>query len=269
MRAAAFTYNGQPLSATITARNLAGTALSNYTSTGSFSKAVTLSDGAALGSGSLSGNSILASAFSAGVASAAPTYTYTSKLTSPATLIVRASDTDGVSSSGYTEGSSILRSGRLRLSNGYGRETAALQLTVQAEYWTGSTWLLNGSDSCTTVPAAAVALSNKRSNTGVATSAWSTTASAISIASGSGLLTLSAPSPTLTGAIDIALNLGNTTADQSCLGSHPATTAGARDWLRAQNGNCAATYDRDPSGRASFGIYTPESRKTVHVRELF
>jgi hypothetical protein len=264
-----FTYSGQPLTASVTAKNAAGTTVQNYASSTGFSKAVTLSDGASLGTGSLTGNGIAATAFSAGVASATPTYTYTSKLTSPATLIVRAADADGVGSSGYTEGSGLLRSGRLRLSNGYGRETASLQLALQAEYWTGTSWLLNSSDSCTSIPAAAVAFSNKRNNIGAGTSAWSTTASGTSLAAGSGLLTLSAPSPTATGAIDIALNLGSTTADQSCLSTHPASTGAGLAWLRSQNGNCVATYDRDPSGRASFGIYTPETKKTVHVRELF
>jgi hypothetical protein len=264
-----FTYSGQPLTASVTAKNAAGTTVQNYASSTGFSKAVTLSDGASLGTGSLTGNGIAATAFSAGVASATPTYTYTSKLTSPATLIVRAADADGVGSSGYTEGSGLLRSGRLRLSNGYGRETASLQLALQAEYWTGTSWLLNSSDSCTSIPAAAVAFSNKRNNIGAGTSAWSTTASGTSLAAGSGLLTLSAPSPTATGAIDIALNLGSTTADQSCLSTHPASTGAGLAWLRSQNGNCVTTYDRDPSGRASFGIYTPESKKTVHVRELF
>jgi MSHA biogenesis protein MshQ len=266
---ASFTYSGQPMTATVTAKNAAGTTVQNYASSTGFSRAVTLSDGASLGTGSLTGNSVASTAFGAGVASATPTYTFTSKLTSPGTLILRAADTDGVGSSGWPEGSSLLRSGRLRLSNGYGRETASLQLALQAEYWSGNSWLLNSSDSCTTVPAAAVAFSNKRSNVGAATSAWSTTASSTSLAAGTGLLTLSAPSPTATGAIDIALNLGSTAADQSCLSTHPASTGAGLAWLRSQNGNCVATYDRDPSGRASFGIYTPESKKTIHIRELF
>jgi MSHA biogenesis protein MshQ len=40
-------------------------------------------------------------------------------------------------------------------------------------------------------------------------------------------------------------------------------------WLRAQNGNCATTFDRDPSARVTFGIYKPESTKTIHVREIY
>ncbi|MFM2119272.1 MAG: hypothetical protein RL722_740, partial [Pseudomonadota bacterium] len=40
-------------------------------------------------------------------------------------------------------------------------------------------------------------------------------------------------------------------------------------WLRAQNGACATGWASDPSARASFGIYSAETRKTVHVREIF
>jgi len=39
--------------------------------------------------------------------------------------------------------------------------------------------------------------------------------------------------------------------------------------LRSQNGGCSTLWDRDPSARATFGIYSPESTKTVHARELF
>ena len=81
-----------------------------------------------------------------------------------------------------------------------------------------------------------------------------------------------APSPSATGSVDIALNLGATAADQSCLATHPASTGAALPWLRAPQGSangCAAAWDRDPAARASFGIYSPETRKTLHVREIF
>ena len=269
---ASFTYGGQAMTATVTALNSAGSTLVNYGGT-SFAKAVTLSDAGALGVGSFSGgNAIAAAAFTAGVGAGSPVYGFTSKLTAPQTLALRATDSDGASSAGYIEGSSLLRSGRLRLANAFGRENAALQLTALAEYWTGADWLLNGSDSCTTVPATAMALSNQRSGNGSVTAAWSTTPGAIAITAGTGLLTLSAPSPAgtgSTGSVDIGINLGAGASDQSCLSAHPASTGAARAWLRSRNGACAATYDRDPSARATFGIYSPESRKTVHARELF
>lgn len=276
-----FTYAAQPFSATVTARNLAATTTLNYgnTTSPSFAKTVTLSDASALGVGSLGGNSIAASLFSLGVASTTtPAYTFTNKTTAPKTLAVRAIDGDTVSSQGFVEGSTGLRSGRLHLSNAFGSEKSVLPVTVQAQYWGGNSWVKNTLDSCTIVPAAAVALSGYLDNHGVATASWSTGApSAITILTGdtvdgvTGVSTfkLTAPSPTKTGSVDLALNLGGSGVDQSCLAAHPASSSASLPWLRSQNGACSALWDRDPSARASFGIYVPELRKTIHAREIF
>ena len=268
-----FTYAGQPFAGTLTARNASGATTVNYDGSANtnpnYAKATMLTDGAALGVGTLSGSSVAASAFATGVASAAPTYTYTSKTTTARTLVLRATDSDGVSSSGYTEGTVPLRSGRLRLSNAFGSAKASLQVPVVAEYWSGNAWVLNSADNCTTLAAGNVVLSNPVSSAGNASAAI-TTAGALSLASGSGTITLTAPSPVGSSlSVDIALNLGATTADQSCQPNHPASTGAAKPWLRAVNGSCAATADRDPAGRASFGIYSNESRKLVHVRDMF
>lgn len=271
----AFSYAGQPFGVTVTAKNglaLPGTTL-NYdgsaATTPTHAKAVTLTDQPTLGVGSLSGASIAASAFTAGVASATPSYAFSTKTTAPQSLALRAVDTDAVSSAGFAEGSTALRSGRLRLASAFGSEKAALALPARAEYWSGSAWLTNTADSCTTVPAAAVALSNRRTHQGGSGASWSNTTTAIGIAGGLGTLTIGAPAPTASGTVDIALNLGSTGTDQSCLGAHPATTGAARAWLRAANGSCAASADRDPSARASFGIHSPETQRTIHARELF
>lgn len=272
----AFGYAGQPFAVTVSAKNglASPTVTVNYDGSAStapnHAKAVTLSDVPSLGTlGSLSGASLAASAFTAGVASATPSYAFTQKTTAPQTLTLRAIDDDLVSSAGAGEGHTLLRSGRLRLSSAFGSEKAALTLPVRAEYWTGQGWLLNGDDSCTSVPAAAVALSNRRNGQGSATAAWSNTVSAITLAGGQGNLLLGAPSPAATGTVDLALNLGSAATDQSCLTSHPASTGAMRAWLRAQNGSCAASADRDPSARASFGIYSPETSRTIHARELY
>ncbi len=270
-----FTYAGQPFGASITARNAANNTTVNYDGSSNtspnFAKAVTLTDAPTLGVGSFgSTGAVAATLFSAGVASSsAPTYTFTSKLTAAQSLRVRATDADAVSSVGFAEGMTALRSGRLRISNAFGSEKAALAVPVQAQYWSGNTWVANSADSCTTVPAAAVVRAGYLDNKGASTSGWTSSASAIVISAGAGTLTLSAPSPTTTGSLDFALNLGGTTTDQSCLAAHPASTAGALPWLRSQNGACASAWAADPSARATFGIYAPETRKTIHVREIF
>jgi hypothetical protein len=271
-----FSYAAQGFGVTVTARNAGNTTTLNYDGTAAttpnFAKATLLSDVPVLGLGSWSGNNVAATAFTAGVASATPSYAFSAKTTAPQSLVLRAIDSNAVSSSGFAEGNTPLRSGRLKLSNAFGSEKAALVVPVQAQYWSGSAWIQNSADNCTSLPAAAVVRAGYLDARGAATTAWTSSVSAISIASGAGTLTLGAPSPTRTGSLDLALNLGATTADQSCFASHPASTGAALPWLRSQNGSsgaCAAAWDRDPSARASFGIYSPETRKAVHARELF
>ena len=272
----AFSYAAQPFGVTATARNASNATTLNYDGTAAttpnFAKATTLSDAVTLGVGTWSNNSIAATAFTAGVANATPSYAFTTKTTAPQTLLVRAIDASPASSSGYAEGSTLLRSGRLKLSNATGSERASLAIPVQAQYWSGNAWVQNSADSCSSVPAAAVVRAAYLDNKGAAATGWTSTASAIAISAGAGTLTLGAPSPTTTGSLDFALNLGATTTDQSCLTAHPASTAAALPWLRSQYGSsgaCGTAWDRDPSARATFGIYTPETRKNVHVRELF
>jgi len=132
--------------------------------------------------------------------------------------------------------------------------------------------VINPLDTCTSLPVQAIALSGYRDNKGQPTTAWTTTATPSgNLANGTGWITFTKPSPKATGSVDVALNLGNdlNQPDASCLASHGGTAA-FMPWLRAQNGNCAGTFDRDPSARVTFGIYTsPESKRTVHVRELY
>ncbi|HEX5356317.1 MAG TPA: DUF6701 domain-containing protein [Aquabacterium sp.] len=278
-----FVYSGQPMDAlTVTAANASGGTTVNYDGTANtspnYAKAVTLT--AVGASGSLSPATINASDFTRGVATftsataTLPTFTFSNKLTAPTSVVVRATDTSGVSSSAGSEQAMSVRSGRLRISNAFGSEKSSLAIPVQAQYWNGRAWVVNGDDSCTSIPAASVVRSNYVDSKGASTSAWSTTPSAITILAGNGTLTLSAPSANGTGSVDFALNLGSSTTDQSCLASHPSSTGAGLSWLRAQNGTtnaCAGvtTYDRDPSARATFGVYSSESRKVVFTREMY
>ena len=273
-----FSYAGQPFTVSVLAMNGLGTPTRtvNYDGSGAltpaFAQTVTLSDAASLALGSFGSTATLAaSRFSAGVGSTTSlAYSYTDKLGAPGSLTLRATDADSVSSSGYLEPAMPLRSGRLWLSNVFGSEKTALQLPVQAQYWTGRAWVLNSADSCTSVPATSVVRSGYLNYQGSATAAWTTTPGALAILGGNGTISLSAPSPAgSTGSVDLALNLGSTTTDVSCLASHPSSTGANLPWLRGRNGSCASTWDRDPAARASFGVATPETRKTVHVRELY
>jgi len=276
-----FSYAGQPFQVQLTARNGAATPATtlNYDGSGvttpAYAKATTLSEAVALGTGSFGATaSVSAAVFVRGLATlSTPAYTYNAKLTPPATLVVRATDTDGASSANAAvpiEGSTLLRSGRLRLSNAFGSEKLPLQIAAQAPYWSGKAWILNSDDNCSVVPAAAASKSNPIDSKGAVSSALNNSLSAITLTGGQGSLTVSAASPAATGSIDIALNLGSASTDQSCVGgARPASTGAGLAWLRSQNGGCSALWDRDPSARATFGIFAPETAKTIHARELF
>jgi len=267
-----FTYYDQPFSATVTARNASGGTTTNYNGSlaNTAARSVTLLDPAGLG-GSYAPTSIGPAEFGPGFVTRSIAYGgFATRQAAPGGLVVRVRDSDNVTSQGYTEPAAItMRSGRLRLFNAFGSEKQPLQLQLQAEYWSGAAWMLNSADACTSVAASAVALSNVRDGRG-APAAWTTGASTSgALVGGRGTLTLAAPSGGATGSVEVALNLGSGGNDQSCLASHPATTGAALPWLRSQNGSCSALWDRDPSARASFGIYSPETRKTVHARELY
>jgi MSHA biogenesis protein MshQ len=273
-----FSYAGQPFSVVVTARNglaVPGVTLNHdggASTSPNFAQATSLSDATAAAVGSFGATgAVAASRFNAGIASlSSVAYGFTGKLTPPTTIALRAVDADGVSSAGFAEGSMLLRSGWLRLSNAYGSELAALVLPVQALYWSGKAWVVNGADSCSAIPAAAIAKSNPLDSRGRASSAMNNVASAIALTGGIGGLSLSAASPRVAGSLDLAINLGSSGVDQSCLGgTRPATVGANLPWLRSLAGNCASSWDRDPAARASFGIFAPETRRTIDVRELF
>lgn len=189
--------------------------------------------------------------------------------TGDCTAVLPTADCDAVKVGAATK----IRFGRLRLSNAFGMKNSSLEMQVQAQYWSGSSWVLNSSDACTAISAARAALSGY-------TAAWTTsiTPATLTLSGGQGNLVLAAPTPTApatdnTGSVSVAINLGTGTADTSCLASHPAMTAPTANlaYLRGMNGSCPAstTYTADPSARATFGIYSPETRRTVHVRETF
>ena len=273
--AGGFTYSGEAYAMKVTARNAAGGTTQNYDggaqTTPNFARNVTVSAATHAGSGSLATSALSAATFIAGEATlTGQRFTFSNKLTAPASVVMRAIDSDGVSSAGQEEGSVNVRSGRLRMSNAFGSERSALQVPVTAQIWSGREWVLHAADGCTVVPAGAVVRSTYFDHRGSVTSGWTTTVQGdIGLSGGRGSMVLGAPSGGATGSVDLALNLGSTASDQSCLSAHPASVGAQRPWLRSLNGNCSSTYDRDPSARATFGVFAPETQRVIHTRDVF
>jgi hypothetical protein len=104
------------------------------------------------------------------------------------------------------------------------------------------------------VPTTAMSFGNPR---GTLTTADTAASAGITLASGVGSLRLAAPGGGRSGTYDVALSLGSSANDASCLqswtpGVGDAASAGAN--LAFLRGNfCSTTYSNDPAARATFG----------------
>lgn len=282
-------YSGQSFTtATITARAFGGGGTQNYT--GAFARNVALHAWDGLGSttlelttganpvGNLIANTAAMENFASGAASLTPTFSFRAVPTAPTGVFLRADEytpaggpaADGVSSlrtndpATSVEGGVEAINGRLALSNATGSERRSLVIPIQAQYWSGQSWVQNSADATILTNAAAAVTPPALNSVAALTSA---TLAAVAGTPGRWTLTLSAPNAA--GSANVALNLGTAGVDASCQTGHGGSPAGL-PWLRSTNGACAAGVagTADPSARATFGIYAPETRHTVHTREL-
>jgi MSHA biogenesis protein MshQ len=238
-----FTYSGQPFGLKVIAKNAVvdpdpeKTKTKNYA--GSFAKNITLSD--ANGSaGAFSPAVIEASKFTAGIADlttpASVAFTFANKLTAPATIKVRATDNEASSADGGAEGTTLIRSGRLRLANAHGSELRQLRVPVSAEYWNGTGFVTNPADSCTTVGAVTL-------NAPPSTCTLTPSVAGVggTLLSGTAALTLGAPN--VRGCADMTMTT-------------PSWLKGNWDGvdqpLPSGDGNI---YDDNAAARATFGIF--------------
>ena len=277
---ASFTYSGEPFKVKVKALNADGAVTQNHDGRSNLSpylaKAVTLSGASSTGApGSLSGTAVLASDFARGEATVRPTYTFTNKATAPASITVSAAENapGTVNSSSGSNGVVQVRSGRLYLSNAFGSGRTPLKVPAQLQHWSGKAWVLNSEDACTVIPNDAVILARYFDHKGaLSASPWgNVTATGFTAVAGQGSITLSAPTGGATGTIELAVNLGDTTTDASCLDSHPSGGKASRAWLRAPqtNASCVGAGPFDPSARATIGVHAPETRKVMHAQDLY
>lgn len=270
-----FTYSGQPFTVVVTAKNglATPTTTANYDGTANtspnFSRAVSLTDGNAGTSGSLTNGSVAAGSFAAGVATTTtPVYTFTSAATNPASIAVRATDTDSVTSlrtSGTLEGATQIRSGRVRLMNAHGSELLDLPVSVVLQYWNNGAYVTNSADTCTSLLASnfgfvfPVATANRLA---ACETALTLTGTAPSFTA-----TLTKPGANNNGWTDATLNLGSTIAGVQCTAigaSGPAAVSANKAWLQY---NWKGTGAIDPASRATFGVY--KSGPVIYTREMY
>lgn len=294
-------YSREPFVLAVTAMNQAGQATLNYEAALGYSEQLSLSavdnSGTAFAPsapGALSVTSIPAMDFKQGRATASPAYAFAALRTAPRTIRLRAANGKAAPhdvTSAYTatpdpdaakEATTSIRSGRLRLVNRFGSARGELKMPVIAEIWSGNSWLQHTDDVYTVVPAKSFPIvSRKQSAAQNSVVPFAVTASNadVKLANGIGSLALTA-STGGPGWGDVTANLGGKTAgDRACASlvpgaTMPASTGAELAWLRSFN-TCTKTGINDsgnytdPSARATFGVFEPETKRIIHVREAF
>ena len=270
--ATSFTYFGEDgftTAFTLTAQNLTGGTTSNYRD--AFAKldlALYGSYGfsaAALPAGSsLSGSTSAPSgSWTNGVATVTARHQISrpTDLTAPTSAALTAAPTDGevpAASPAMALGTTTLRYGRLQLLNAYGSELLDLPLTLRAQYWNGSAWVVNSDDSCTAItaptsgsgltfyPEVATGAPGNHLSAAETTAMVNVTGK---LASGDAGLRFSKPGSGNSGYVDISIPLA------------------VRPWLQYSWGVSAVNpTGLNPTGRATFGIYRS---RLIYSRENY
>ena len=283
--ASTFTYldEGFRLAIGLTARNTAGATTQNYG--GSFAK-LDPTVASAWNLAGISGSTVLATgvggrllsgtatgAWSNGVVSAALGATVLRAAAPDAPLAasfgIAPADSDGVALSpnnldtdnnGLADRVSLgvtvpLRYGRLRLQNAYGSERLPLPLALQAQFWNGSAFVVNGLDTCTSIAANQFAFafpagSASRPNNLAACE----TAITVGGAAPDFAVSLAAPGLANSGWADITLNLGVTASGNACTSVGAAGPLASTANLPGLQYNWTGTVG-NPVARAFFGLF--------------
>jgi hypothetical protein len=305
-----FTYIGQSFGylstavpvATFTGKNAAGSTTLNYTGslihTGSISATQTYTPGSGTLSATVGSPGIAAGADGTGTGTvtinSADSFSYVRSNTTPQaafnaniSLEVSVSDTSesgsgqgtittttaGTFSSIAFDSGNLIRYGRLRILGAAGSEESPLPVPIRTEYWSGSGFVLNPDDHCTTLDRANIAQGNYQKSLAECETIVST--GSVVFVSGQGRLTLTKPGAGNAGSVDLTPQLGSAIdlGSKYCsavggTGTDIAATAADKGYLRGAWGG-ATTYDQNPRARAAFGAYGAQPRNFIFRRENY
>lgn len=161
-----------------------------------------------------------------------------------------------------------VRHGKLLMQSAYGAASASsLRLPLAAYYWASPgvvpgarDWVLNTSDSCTSIPQSAVSFGALQ---GISSASAGGSAA---LSAGVGALLVNRLPAGASGKADVAINLGATTAPASCVSGMSASVGSNRSWLRESQ--CAPS-DQDPGARATWSGANPKSDRIIFSREMY
>ncbi|HEY6282219.1 MAG TPA: DUF6701 domain-containing protein [Burkholderiales bacterium] len=143
----------------------------------------------------------------------------------------------------FNSGNSM-RFGQLVLGNALGSELLNLPIPIYTQYWNGTNFVTNTLDSCTTITASNIVLSNYQGNLTSGNLPSGNIIISGPFNAGIGNLKLTKPSSAVNGTVDLCVDLGG---DPTCV----ATSAGMSYLQGVWSGS---TYTIDPRARAAFGF---------------
>lgn len=176
------------------------------------------------------------------------------------TISAAPTDSDGVTMvSAAVSTASSFKYGRLFMPNTYGSELLALNVPIEAQYWSGSAYQRNQQDSCSVIPTSSIAMASYKGNLAACETALS---GAGTMSAGKVTATLSKPGSGNNGSVDLTVNLTSASGSY-CTATSPSppstsasATAAALPWFGSTNS----------SARATFGLFkTP----VIYMRENF
>jgi MSHA biogenesis protein MshQ len=162
-----------------------------------------------------------------------------------------------------------MRFGRFAMGNANGSQLLPLTVRVEAQYWSGTAFVTNTLDSCSTITSTDYAMSNYTGNLSGSPTCETAISGGGTLSAGRGTLIFAAPGTGNDGSVTLTANLGASASGSTCTtqGASPisATTANLPHLLGNWNGG---NYDTNPSARASFGVYKG-SEEVIYIRENF
>ncbi|MDR1463450.1 MAG: DUF11 domain-containing protein, partial [Azoarcus sp.] len=218
-------------------------------------------------------------------------YTLKSRPVEPVNIYIRATEDgrDGVTSlssaaaADSPEAGIKVARGRIRLINHFGTGKTKLEIPIQIQFWhcdgSSCAWVLSATDLSQIGPNTPLADADKRAalsvslhqSPGSAPMASPPQVEDLNLSGGIGQIILKPGGST--GSVGVSINLGGSAEDNACdhAAAYKEGAASNLSWLRAWNGTCnqAQSGEADPAARATFGIYSGESYRAVHKREVF
>lgn len=166
-------------------------------------------------------------------------------------------------------GTTHVRFGQLRLFNGIGSAKLSLPIGMETQFWNGSSFQTNALDSCTSLKAFNMALTQYSGGINSTNMPLGNIIVGGAFNAGIGEIRLNRPTPTPAekGSVNICVDLdviggSDAAPDPICQVEGPARMP----WLMGR-WSAPAVYDDDPMSRASFGIY--RGGPVIYMREVY